>query len=257
MGYIALGRHLPPMVSRPLFGDRQLYGYAPDHEDASWQVWRRLDQAFYDQNQRRSVGAFVNDAGYRIMRRVLLQGLTVLEVGPGALDHLRYWRDKPEMFFAADIRPDFLARAERQLRLQHIPARAILVDERRSAALPLPDCSIDILLSFYSLEHLYPLEEYLTEFMRVLKPSGKLVGAIPCEGGLAWGMGRFLTTRRWLKAHGCAEPDKIISWEHPNFADGILNLLNASMQCEHMDFWPSFVPIIDVNLIARFIFRKC
>ncbi len=257
MNYVAFGKKLPKALSVPLFGDRERFGYTPDVKDASWKTWRQLDLEFYDQNQRRSVGGIVNGMGYRIMRQIKLHGLKVLEVGPGALDHVEFWQDSPEMFYAADIRPELLARAEQRLRVRRVAVQSILIDVNRPVLLPLPDASIDAVLSFYSLEHLYPLPDHLREIIRVLKPSGRLIGAIPCEGGVAWGLGRFLTTRRWLKAHGCTEPDKIISWEHPNFADGILNELHRQMRSELVSFWPMGVPIIDVNLVARFIFRKC
>ena len=60
----------------------------------------------------------------------------------------------------------------------------------------------------------------LKEFNRILKKNGIIVGAIPNEGGMAWGFGRYLTTRRYTKKFNI-NYDKIICWEHPNFADFI------------------------------------
>lgn len=257
MAYYAIGKNLPKFIVSPLFGDREHYGYTPDIADPSWKVWRKLDQEFYDQNQRRSVGAFVNAAGHQIMRWIELRDLCVLEIGPGALDHIAYWRNEPTTFVAADIRPEFLVRAEQRLRGRRVQFHPVLVDAAKPASLPLPDASVDVVLSFYSLEHMYPLSDYLREIRRVLKPAGRLIGAIPCEGGLAWGLGRYFTTRRWLKAHGCAEPDKIISWEHPNFADDILNALDREFERQTLTLWPLAMQVIDLNLIARFIYRKC
>jgi hypothetical protein len=82
------------------------------------------------------------------------------------------------------------------------------------------------------------------------------VGAIPCEGGMAWGLGRFLTSRRWLMANTTINPDKLICWEHPNFADFILNTLNKKGLKQHLSFWPFVIPSIDINLIAKFVFKK-
>lgn len=256
MAYVALGKMLPKAISRPLFGDRDLFGRVPIADDPSWIIWRKLDNAFYDENQRQSVGALVNHAGYQVMRRVRLESLNVLEIGPGALDHIDYWCDKPSRFFLADIRAEFFDRAEMRLQKAGVPVQRLLVEPERPG-LPLADNSIDTIISFYSLEHLHPLIDYVNEMLRVLKPGGMLVGAIPCEGGMAWGVGRFLTTRRWLKAHGCNEPDKIISWEHPNFSDNILNVLSKTMKRELVNFWPLPLPCIDINLVARLVYRKC
>ena len=125
--------------------------------------------------------------------------------------------------------------------------------------LPIESESKDIIITFYQLEHLNPLEEYLKEYLRVLKPNGLLVGAIPCEGGVAWGLGRFLTTRRWLLANTGINPDKLICWEHPNFADFIINSIVQSSTKEYLSFWPLNVSSIDLNLIVKFIFKnkKC
>lgn len=46
-------------------------------------------------------------------------------------------------------------------------------------ALDLPDASFDAIVSFETLEHLTKPEQALTEFGRILRPGGKLVGSIP------------------------------------------------------------------------------
>jgi len=106
------------------------------------------------------------------------------------------------------------------------------------------------------MEHLHPLESYINEMKRVMKPGGVLAGAIPCEGGLAWGIGRYLTSRRYLKANSQIDPDKIICWEHRNFADSIMNQLTRSFKRVCVNYWPLSVPLIDTNLIISFIYMK-
>jgi SAM-dependent methyltransferase len=116
---------------------------------------------------------------------------------------------------------------------------------------------VDVVVSFYSLEHLYPLAPYLRELHRVLRPGGVLVGAIPAEGGLAWGLGRLVTSRRWLKRHTTIDPDKIICWEHPNYADAVLGALGAEFEREHLSLWPlPWLPLHDLNLIIRLVYRR-
>ncbi len=114
---------------------------------------------------------------------------------------------------------------------------------------------MDVIVSFYSLEHMYPLEEYTGEFSRILRPGGLLVGAIPCEGGLAWG-GRFWISCRYVRQHSMINLDKIICWEHPNFAEDILNALKNNLIIFHTQFWPFLVPLPDLNLICSFMARK-
>jgi SAM-dependent methyltransferase len=122
--------------------------------------------------------------------------------------------------------------------------------------LPFENESFDLLLSFYSLEHLHPLERYLAQFRRVLRPGGLLVGAIPCEGGLAWGGGRLITSRRYIKSNSDINPDKIICWEHPNYAHHVLRMLSDFFESVWTLFWPLRVPWIDFNLICSFVYRN-
>jgi hypothetical protein len=97
----------------------------------------------------------------------------------------------------------------------------------------------------------------LSDLVRVLKPGGILAGAIPTEGGLAWGAGRYLTSRRWLRKNTGIDPDKIICWEHPNYADAVIAQLDNAMHRDSVKFWPfSAIPLLDTNLIIRFEYSK-
>ena len=92
--------------------------------------------------------------------------------------------------------------------------------------------------------------------LKVLKKGGLLIGAIPSEGGLAWGLGRYLTSRRWLIRNTNINPDKIICWEHPNFAEEILDTLDGNMGKICLDYWPFKFHSLDLNLILKFIYKN-
>ena len=142
------------------------------------------------------------------------------------------------------------------LKANGIVAESMIV-ERTDSKLPFEDNSFDRIISFYALEHIHPLQPYIKDLYRILKPGGKLIGAIPSEGGIAWGLGRFLTSRRWFKANSNIDPDKIICWEHPNFASDVMGVLEDTFQEIKKSFWPiSIVPILDCNLIVRFSCQK-
>ncbi len=256
MHHRSIGQYLPRFLSAPLFGDRERFGVTIQPEDPSWKEWEARCVEIYRETQKRSIGAVVNDAGYDVISRVDLSGKHVLEVGPGDINHLRHWRDRPECYYIADIRPAMLEGAAKKLQEADVPVVSRLVTRGNARGLPFADEQFDVIVSFYSLEHLYPLDAHLEEMLRVLRPGGVLVGAIPSEGGLAWGMGRYLTSRRWMQKHTTIDPDKIICWEHPNFACDILCTLDARMQRKHLRFWPMGVPSIDLNLIIKFVYTK-
>lgn len=245
---------LPQALRAPLWGDRKAFGLAMVPDDPCWKEWENTQNDFYDETQRGNAGTFVNDAGYKVMRKVSLSGMTVLEIGAGDIRHDDHWRDSPDRYILADIRQSMNEKAEKTLRERNVRYESILL--QRDSNLPIEDSSVDIVVSFYSLEHIYPLQPYLDELNRVLKPGGKLVGAIPAEGGLAWGLGRFLTARRWFRKNTNINPDKIICWEHPNFADEILGDLDKTFERQSTSYWPfPWLPLLDTNLVIRFVYQ--
>jgi ubiquinone/menaquinone biosynthesis C-methylase UbiE len=176
---------LPRRLRAPLWGDRPRWGLTPNLDDPCWQKWQTAYTDFYQANQREGIGQRVNDAGYAVMSSITLTGKRVLEIGAGDIRHIKYWQGAPAEYILADISPEMMAFAQKRLEERGIAYRSMPVVRNQSLALP--DASVDVIVSFYSLEHLYPLRPYLDEFKRLLKPGGCLIGAIPTEGGLAWG----------------------------------------------------------------------
>lgn len=246
---------MPRPLRNVLWGDRERWGLTAVSDDACWVEWQRVSSEFYVENQRTGVGTTINDAGYRVMAAADIDGKTVLEIGAGDIRHIPYWTGRPRQYVLADVDAAMLERAKLRLQESGVPHREVLVE--RGGSLPLGDASVDLVVSFYSLEHLHPLRAYLEEMHRVLKPGGMIVGAIPAEGGLAWGAGRYCTSRRWFKKNTTIDPDKIICWEHPNFADEIVGALDSMFVRERLSFWPfKWMPLLDPNLIIQYAYRK-
>lgn len=244
---------LPRALKTPLFGDRERWGRSPDETDPEWRDWLKNYFTFYAETQKSGVGKIVNDSGYRILGAVDFTGKRVLEIGPGILPHRRFWRGKPAHYTVADIKPEFLAASVDALRAEGIPSETILSSDAVAA---LPERSFDYVVSFYALEHIADLDRHVADIHRVLRPGGALVGAIPCEGGLAWGLGRALTSRRYALRNFEYDPDKIICWEHPNFARDILSRLDKRFTKRTLRLWPLAAPLIDINLTASFIYEQ-
>jgi SAM-dependent methyltransferase len=255
MSRLAIRHLLPHALRAPLWGDRERWGLTVDEQDPCWREWLGTYADFYLANQREGIGTRVNDAGYRVMSSIDLSGKHVLEIGAGDIRHMPHWRGKPAEYLLADVSTDMMNFACKSLIDAGIQHRTLHVE--RNQPLGLDDASVDVIVSFYSLEHLYPLRPYLEEMHRVLQPGGILIGAIPAEGGLAWGGGRLLTSRRWFKKNTSINPDKIICWEHPNFADQIVAELDQVFERQALVHWPlRWVPALDLNLILRFQYRK-
>lgn len=250
-------RHILPRFLRArLWGDRERWGLTVDQQDACWQEWLDTYADFYIANQREGIGTRVNDAGYRVMSAIDLSSKRVLEIGAGDIRHMSHWCGQPAEYLLADVSANMMCFARKRLTDAGVSHKCMLVE--RHQPLAIDDASVDVIISFYSLEHLYPLRPYLDEMLRVLKPGGILIGAIPAEGGLAWGGGRFLTSRRWFKKNTNIDPDKIICWEHPNFADQVIAELDRVFQREFVEHWPlRWLSALDLNLVIRFKYQKC
>lgn len=238
-----------------LWGDRDRWPTPPDRNDPMWQEWQTTYGAFYEANQRQGVGQRVNDAGYRVMSRVDLDERVVLEIGPGDIRHSRHWTGRPAHVHLVDVDEKMMNRGAVVLSGLGVPFSLHLLEGEDR--LPFPEGSVDVVVSFYSLEHLWMLPTAISEIKRVMAPTGVLVGAIPAEGGLAWGIGRLLTSRRWLLKHTSIDPGRLICWEHPNFADDIVDQLDAVFERRSVRFWPlPWVRSIDPNLVVTFVYEQ-
>ena len=179
-----------------------------------------------------------------------------MEIGPGDVNHLNFIKNMPKLYTLCDIDKKSLSMGQKKLESVGIRTEISLLNSNREPLLPFPNEKFDFVLSFNTFEHLYPLEQYLIEITRVLVSNGIVVGGIPCEGGVAWGLGRLLTTRRYVHKHFDINYDKIICWEHPNYADFILNQLSYHFKKKYLKLHPFNLLPIDFNIVASFIFQK-
>jgi SAM-dependent methyltransferase len=245
-------KYLPKKLNSILFGNRKLYRTKIIEKDADWKNWLKFYDKFYNETQKKGVGNIVNEMGYKILKKINFNDKVALELGPGNLPHFKFWNSQPKKFIAIDTNQNFLKSTKEKINCEF---EGIKVS--RSSKIPIESNSVNIILSFYSLEHIYELDQMLKEFNRILKKDGIIVGAVPNEGGMAWGLGRYLTTRRYTKKFNI-NYDKIICWEHPNFAEFIFESFQKNkFRIEKIKFHPfNFIKCLDFNLVTSFILKK-
>jgi len=244
---------LPDFIKNKLWGDRKKWGRTPNFSDSSWLEWQRMQIDFYNSTQKKGIGDFVNDAGYSVMSEIDLTDKCILEIGPGEMKHQRFWNSIPEKYIIADIHEDMMKSAIKVFERENLNYEKHFI--KRNQMIPIPEKSVDIIVSFYSFEHLHPFEEYIQQFKHYLKPNGVIIGAIPAEGGFLWGLGRFLTSRRWVLKNTSINYDKLICWEHPNYADFIIKQLDFEFSRNLLHSWPlNFLPLVDTNLVFKFCY---
>ena len=249
-----LRKALPYSLYRILFGDRRRYGLRIDPGDEDYLCWQSNMERVYRDNQKGTIGRIVNAWGFKIFDRIDFDKKNIIEIGPGIIDHCSFWRNTPEQYILVDIRESFLKASEDIIRRQGIEKVSTIHSDGYS--IPCPSECADIILTFHQLEHVQALELFLTEVERLLRPGGLLVGAVPCEGGLAWGLGRFLTSRRYVKRKMNFDYDKIICWEHPQFVETIESALGRFFRPHTSIKRPFGLLPFDFNLSWSFIYKK-
>ncbi|HVR41774.1 MAG TPA: methyltransferase domain-containing protein [Thermoanaerobaculia bacterium] len=238
-----------------MFGDRERFGRRAWDDDADWKAWHEVYlEAYRDTQRTTAIQTRINESGYQVLEGIDVSDQRVAELGPGGGFHLRRLRGRPASYVALDAFSDFFPNLEAKCRELAIPVQCLTVGAYEPV-IALPDASQDVFLSFYSIEHLFPLEGWLDEMFRVLRPGGILAGAIPTEGGVAWGIGRWLTSRRILKKRYGLDIRKIVCWEHPNMCDEIMAALRARGTVRATT-WPVPHSPYDASLIIKFIVQK-
>ncbi len=247
---------IPDSLRKALFGDREKYGLCIKKDDRDWLHWQEVMSRAYINTQQQGIADRVCRLAYSVVAKIGLADQRVLEIGPGVIRHLDQIRGRPKNYTICDVSPEFLRDAEAQLRAAGIPCAKLLLSRDSLWKLPFADASFDTVITFFSLEHLHPLDKYLEEIGRIMRPGGQLIGGIPCEGGLAWGLGRFLITRPEMIRRYQVSYDKLICWEHPNFADFIISRLSGHFQKIFFKLHPFPWLPMDLNFVASFIFTK-
>jgi SAM-dependent methyltransferase/uncharacterized protein YbaR (Trm112 family) len=173
----------------------------------------------------------------------------VCDIGCGQGYHYRFWPD-PKRVIGIDIRLESLEKVRAAF------PDAILI-QANSCALPLKTGAISSATSIYAFEHIYHLREAIAEAARVLEPGGKLYMGLPGEGGLAWTLGRKLTSERTMSRRYNLDYRKYIALEHCNTAASVIAALGERFKVlRRRLFTLPFLPAIGLNLTVALELEK-
>lgn len=218
-------------------------------EDPKWTAWQQKAPAIYEKiyYEPNSLVAHVNEAGHRLIERDFGASThfgSVLEVGAGTGIHLDHVTHSFDRYVVTDISERMLDIAKKR----HSDRANLVFEVADATALNYEDGSFDRLVSVYNLEHLPEPHRVLSEWKRVVKPGGDISIAIPAEGGIAWNLGRHLTTRRDFARHGL-DLDYIISREHINACYRLHALIKHTFPNRRERWFPLMVPTPHINLV--------
>ena len=245
---------LPYFIYKRLFGDRLKYKTKIDNNDKDWKLWLSHIEKIYHMREKSLPGSIVNFFSYNIMCSINMKNKIILEIGPGNLHHINYWNSRPKKYILADTNLKYLKISNSILKKKKIKGQKMKISQKKFK-LKCKNNSVDLVISFFSLEHIHNLNQCINEIKRILKKNGKLVFAIPNEGSFAWGFARYMISRRWMLNNTNINYDKVICWEHPNFATKIVKSLNKRLKKSKIQCIPNIF-FDDLTFIKKGIYKK-
>ena len=214
----------------------------PSDEDLA--VWARSYEDLLDWLYIGPTGRF-QIGGHRVIDHWAepYKNKVVLEIGCGHGHHLRYGGSDYKCYIGLDIRYKFLY----TLRDRFPGTRVVSGD---AYALPFRNQSIDCVLSVYCFEHLRQLRICVEEIRRVLKPEGELLMGLPAEGGALYGLGRRLTSKRYMERKYGIDYDAIVHWEHWNTFREVLVEIERRFFISSARYLPFYLPSVHLNVVV-------
>lgn len=205
------------------------------------------------------VSGVIFKAGHRMMERGISpqQNESVFEFGGGGMPHF-YWMNSAKMqrYAVSDKLADHRKKLG-QLR-SDMPSRIdlFLHDFDADPSLSQINAKYTRVIASHVLEHVPDPEAAIIKWLSLLTDDGVLSVAIPCDPGWLWRLGQIVSFRSLREQVTFEEYDLLMSREHVNSAQRILKILRYySSKCS-VRWFPTLIPVVDLNLICVINIRK-
>ena len=171
-------------------------------------------------------------------------GERTLEIGAGLGEHLNAEPGfAKEHYVAVELRRDMAVSIQRD----HPEVDVVVADCQER--MPFEEDSFDRVLAIHVLEHLPDLPSALSEIARVLRPSGRFVAVIPCEGGAAYSLARRISAQRVFERRYKMSYRWFVESEHINLPHEILHECLKDFEVVRKRYFPLAIPLVSMNLV--------
>jgi ubiquinone/menaquinone biosynthesis C-methylase UbiE len=172
--------------------------------------------------------------------------LHTLEIGAGLGEHLAYEKlteEQMKNYVAFELRENMAETIQRCF-----PKAQVVVGDCQKT-IPFEDNYFDRLIAIHVLEHLNDLPSAVKELYRVCnKEKGIFSVVIPCEGGIVYGLARYISAQRIFEKRYKQSYRWFIEREHVNRPLEIIEELSKFFKIQHRQFSPFNIPSVEVNL---------
>lgn len=168
---------------------------------------------------------------------------SVLEVGGNRGEHVPFVRHGFDDYLLTDLTPPVL---EPDL----LGDPRLRVEGADVTALPYPDAAFDRVISTCVLHHVSSPLVAATQLRRVTRPGGVVTILVPTDPGLAYRVGKALTSGRAAHKAGLAQALTLVSaLDHTNHFRSIRAQLEHAFRRDHLvvDWQPFRVPSVELN----------
>jgi phosphatidylethanolamine/phosphatidyl-N-methylethanolamine N-methyltransferase len=203
------------------------------------QVAATADGSFFERFMHRSMERR-QDAGEHYSQ--------VLEVGGNRGEHLPYVRHSYDRYLLTDLRPPTVSDAV-------LADPKIELGECDVTRMPYPDASFDRVVSTCVLHHVESPFIAAAELRRVLKPGGLVTILVPTDPGLAYRVGKGLTSGRAAKRRGIQELHDVVgALDHRNHFRSVRTQLKYVFRQDEIsiDWYPWRMPSVELNAFIVF-----
>ncbi len=173
------------------------------------------------------------------------KGERILEIGAGLGAHINYEEPDWKEYCCIELRAEMAAIIK-----ERFPHVKVLVSDCQDN-LQFEDSYFDRVVAIHVLEHLPNLPCALLQVCRVLKPDGVFSVCIPCEGGLAYRLGRNVSAKRLFKKRfpNFDYEKVVVANEHFNLPGEIIEELKTFFDIVIKKFFPLMLPSVHCNFI--------
>ena len=222
---------------------------------------KKFNHQGYDDYLYTGLQGFIMRQNHRILSKGVdaTTNRKILEIGGGTKLHFslvnligveEYWVSESEEAFKKQSKYDF--------EIKNLSIKKHAFDKDRDYQELLENGHrFSRIIASHVWEHVDDPEGYLLKWVGLLEDDGQLDIAIPCDPGWLWRLGQLVSKKKAEKIYNMTskEIDLEMTRQHVNSCQNLIKIIKYYSKSQP-NFYPTHIPIIDMNLFVFFRANK-